>query len=118
MRKTSITLALTGLISLMAVGVFADNNPTSNPTSTQTALSGKVLDATSGESLAGVEVCLLNTDIKTYTDLDGNFSFANLQSGTYDVVVSMISYDKSLIDDLKIETGKKNSVDIKLKSIK
>jgi hypothetical protein len=106
------------LAVLLATNIQAENNPSNNPAPAKAALSGKVLDAASGESLAGVEVSILNTDIKTYTDLDGNFTFSNLKSGTYDVVVSMISYDKSFIDDFIIESGKKNSVDVKLKSVK
>jgi len=90
------------------------NEPGSNPASSQVSFTGKVLDSKSGESLAGVEVSIQNTNLKTYTDLDGNFTFKNLPAGTYDIILSMISYNKSLLDDIKIEPGKITSLDIKL----
>ncbi|MBK7028910.1 MAG: carboxypeptidase-like regulatory domain-containing protein [Bacteroidales bacterium] len=110
MRKLSIiSMIICGLLALSTSMSNATNEPTNNPSTAQTTLSGKVLDSRSGESLAGVEVTIMNTTIKTYTDLDGNFNFNNLPTGTYDVVLSMISYDKSLLDDIKIEKGKKYS---------
>ncbi len=58
-------------------------------------LSGSVADENSGESLVGVEVKIEGTDLKTYTDFDGNFSFKNLKSGEYKVVSTYISYQKN-----------------------
>ena len=103
-------------IALFSQFVIAstDSDPTSTPTSSNVSFTGKVLDSNSGESLAGVEVSIQNTDLKTYTDLDGNFTFKNLPSGTYDIILSLISYNKSLLDDVVIENGKTTSLDIKL----
>jgi len=78
------------------------------------SLSGRVLDLTSGETLTGVEVELEGTGLKTYTDLDGNFLFENIRPGTYNIVASFISYEKSLIENF--DTNEKQTIDIGMES--
>jgi hypothetical protein len=80
------------------------------------SLQGKVTDLASGETLAGVEISLKGTDQKTFTDLDGNFSFNNLISGDYTVICSLISYNKSLVEDLKVNKHEKEQLTIKLEA--
>ena len=77
------------------------------------SLSGTVIDFTSGEALTGVEVTLEGTEIKAYTDFDGNFELANVKPGNYNIIASFISYEKSLIENFKAE-NKAEQVEIKL----
>jgi CarboxypepD_reg-like domain len=56
-------------------------------------LIGTVADSGSGELLAGVEIQLEGTELKTYTDFDGNFTF-NVKPGEYKVIANYISYNK------------------------
>lgn len=78
------------------------------------ALSGKVVDSGSGELLVGVEVKIEETGQKTYTDFDGNFSFAAVKPGEYKLTTSYISYKQS---SEKMElNGKDNQVTIKLEN--
>lgn len=76
-------------------------------------LSGSVIDFQSGEALTGVEVSIEGTDIKTYTDFDGNFEFDNVKPGNYNIIASYISYDKSLVENFEANCQNKK-VDIKL----
>ena len=78
-----------------------------------TVLTGTVADSGSGELLAGVEILLEGTDLKTYTDFDGNFTF-KVKPGEYKVVANYISY-KKCSETLKIES-KENKVNIELES--
>ena len=55
-------------------------------------ISGKVLDAQSGESLIGVNIILLDNDIGTVTNQNGYFSIINIVPGKYSVKSSMIGY--------------------------
>jgi uncharacterized surface anchored protein len=84
------------LTIVMVIAVSAKENETKNPASVDNAatvvLAGTIADATSGESLAGVEVKIEGTDLKTYTDFDGNFKFDGVKPGEYKVVTSYISY--------------------------
>lgn len=79
---------------------------------TTVSVSGNVADLITGESLTGVEISIEGTDIKAYSDFDGNFTFNNLNPGEYSIIASYISYKKSLIENLKVDGSQK--VDIKL----
>ena len=76
-------------------------------------LTGTISDSGSGELLAGVEVSIEGTDMKTYTDFDGNFTF-KVKPGEYKVVTNYISYQKTS-EKVNINT-KENDVKIKLQS--
>ncbi len=78
------------------------------------SLKGKVLDLSSGEALAGVEVKLEGYNQKVYTDFDGNYSFNNLKPGKYNVIASYISYNKSYIEKLNLSSNE--DLNIKLQT--
>ena len=83
---------------LLSIAVMAKENetksqaPMTGENAVTVALTGSIADANSGEFLAGVEVKIEGTDLKTYTDFDGNFSFSGVKMGEYKVVASYISY--------------------------
>lgn len=91
-------------------------SPEATPVET-TSISGKVLDVISGETLTGVEISVEGTDLKTYTDFDGNYTFDNIVPGNYNIIASYISYSKSLIENIAIEKGNKE-VEIKMQTSK
>jgi len=64
---------------------------------------GTVTDAKTGESLVGVEVQLEGTDMKVYTDFDGQFSFEDILPGEYDISAKYISYEKQKIEKQNID---------------
>ncbi len=78
------------------------------------ALKGTVADEVSGEALVGVEIKLEGTDLKTYSDFDGNFSFNNVKQGEYKVIANYISYQKKT-ETLEVSPNK-NELKIKLHS--
>ena len=77
-------------------------------------LKGTVADEISGEVLVGVEIKLEGTDLKTYSDFDGNFSFDNVKQGEYNVIANYISYEKKT-ETLKVSPNE-NELKIKLHS--
>ena len=80
MKKLLIILMLSTL-SLFAI---SSNDPTNSNNSNVSIVKGRVLDIKTNEVLAGVLVSILNTNYKTYTDLDGTFYFKNLPNEKYD----------------------------------
>lgn len=72
------------------------------------ALTGSIVDFTNQESLAGVEVTLLETGKKTFTDFDGNYKFDDISIGEYTIKVSLISYKESEIKVAITERMNKN----------
>ncbi len=81
----------------------------------QSAISGKVTDILTGETLSGAEITIEGTNTKVYTDLDGNFSTPQLKPGKYTLICSLISYNKSLIEKLEVSSDK-TSCEIALES--
>ncbi len=105
--------AITVLVLVLNSAAFAEGKPTNTPVATA-SVSGKVLDINSGETLAGVVVSVEGTDLKVYTDLDGNFTINGIEPGTYNLILSMISYKKSLVENLKLQANDEEIIDIKL----
>ncbi len=108
---------LFGFLSLMlTVAVTAKENEAKTTSGAGNAatvvLAGSISDANSGESLVGVEVKIEGTDLKTYTDFDGNFTFTNVKPGECKVVASYISY-KPVTETLEAST-KCNELKLKL----
>jgi len=111
MKKLLFALVL----ALVVVSVNAkekENKSATNADNTAVAVvAGSISDMKSGESLVGVEVRLEGTDLKTYTDFDGNFTFKNVKPGEYKVVANYISY-KTTTETLQ---AGKNTKDVKIK---
>ena len=56
------------------------------------SVTGKVVDAKTNETLAGVKVHIAGTDIVAYTDFDGNFLFPTIPAGSYVLEFDYITY--------------------------
>ncbi|MFQ3579419.1 MAG: TonB-dependent receptor, partial [Bacteroidales bacterium] len=59
-------------------------------------IKGTVKDSKSGELLIGCTVIIQGTTTGTSTDIDGNFTLSNVKPGSYNLVVSYISYDQNI----------------------
>lgn len=93
MKKVLIAALL--ILSVVAVNAKEKEVKHSDTKAEATTIfSGTIADDKSGESLVGVEVKLEGTDLKTYTDFDGNFTFKNVKPGAYKLTSSYISYEK------------------------
>ena len=120
MKKTLLTLSFIVAIvfAFAAVNGKTENKNKSAETvaaNTAVSISGKVIDFTSGEPLAGVEVAIEGSTKKVHTDFDGNFKIENLKPGSYNLIASYISYNKSFIEKLDIKKSN-NELNIKLQS--
>ncbi len=60
----------------------------------QFSLSGKITDLQTGETLPGASISIEKTSIKEASDINGNYRFKNLKTGTYDLVISYIGYQQ------------------------
>jgi hypothetical protein len=82
---------------------------------TQTCeLKGTVSDFVSGEMLAGAVVEIEGTNIKAFTDFDGAFQIHNLNEGTYNLIISYISYEKSYIESIELKVDSEKDLSISL----
>jgi len=110
-------ILLVAAMFLLAVTLHAKDNETKSKDSDSNAtimVAGSIVDQNSGESLVGVEVKIEGTDMKTYTDFDGNFSFKNVKPGDYKLVANYISYQQNS-KELSINSNE-NNIQIKLQT--
>ncbi len=88
---------------------------TSNFTFAQTGkISGKVYDSKTSESLIGVKVVIEGTTTAATTDYEGKFTISNVLPGTYNLVVSYISYSKKIVSGIEVKKGEVASVSISM----
>lgn len=79
-------------------------------------ITGAIVDKITGEALAGVEVKLIGTDIKIYSDLDGKFEIEDVKAGAQAIQVEYISY-QNIVENVFVSANETTDVTLKLKSV-
>jgi hypothetical protein len=116
--KRILSIVIVGLVLIIGNNLFATGDEATVAANAKASISGKVLDIKTGESLAGVAVSIEGTNIKVYTDLDGTFSVDGITPGNYNLVLSLISYKNSLVENIKLNTSSKENISIKLDAVR
>jgi len=75
---------------------------------------GKVYDAESGETLVGASIVVEGTTKGTTTDMDGKYTLSGLEPGTYNIVVSFVSYQKKKFTGIRVTSGNFTLLDVPL----
>lgn len=81
------------------------------------SIEGVVYDRSHNETLVGANVIIEGTTTGTITDFDGRFTLTNLNPGTYNVLVSFISYQPVILNNIKVEPNKSTVVKVELEEI-
>ena len=79
------------------------------------SISGRVIDASNNEVLIGANIIVIGTNTGTSSDLDGYYSIKGLESGTYLIKFSFVSYQATTVQNVKVEAGKDTKLNIQLK---
>ncbi|MGQ9799425.1 MAG: TonB-dependent receptor domain-containing protein [Ignavibacterium sp.] len=79
-------------------------------------ITGLVLDKDTGEPIIGANVLIENTNIGAATDLEGKFRIENVNPGKYNIVISYISYSKTIVKDVVVESNKDTELKVALTS--
>jgi hypothetical protein len=85
----------------------------------QTSLAGKLTDENTGEPMLFTTVALYKNDVLisgTETDFDGNYSFSNIDPGTYDVEASLVGYQPLRVNGVEVLAGRSNKLDMQMTS--
>lgn len=101
MQKQLLKIVALVSMTLLNAGVFA-----------QGILKGKVVDS-QNLSLPGANVILQGTTIGSVTNQNGEFNIVNLETGSYDVVVTYLGY-ASLTQNVTISDGSTTSISFKM----
>ena len=75
-------------------------------------IGGVVKDATNGETIIGANVYIQGTQVGSPTDIEWKFTIANVKPGTYNLVVSFVTYKTHIIPDVIVESGKITEVQV------
>lgn len=77
-------------------------------------VAGRVVDVKTNEAIIGANVIIGGTTVGSQTDVEGNFLISNVKPGTYEIIVSSITYKTQSIRDVVVESGKKISLQVTL----
>jgi len=78
------------------------------------SITGTVKDKKTNETIVGANVVIQNTTTGASTDLNGHFTIANLKRGSYNLVISFISYTTVTIENVKVNADKATDLTIDL----
>lgn len=106
LKKTTLLLLFTIFHSLYSQNLSAQTG----------TLQGIIADKITGETIIGANVIIEGTTTGTSTDLNGEFKL-NLPAGTYNVLVSFISYETVLIEGVRVESGKTAYLNVSLEEV-
>jgi len=113
--KTTIISFLIAIIFLgNSSNVFSLKVNDPSDFSKKASISGKVTDKKTGEILAGALISIKGTDIKIYSDLEGNFNINNIEPGNYELEINYISYSPTEIKNISLNAGEFTKIEIEI----
>lgn len=68
-------------------------------------ISGKIVDAKTGETLPGATVLIEGTTKGASSDFDGNFTLGGLQPGKHTIIASYITYDNKKLVGVEVKAN-------------
>ena len=90
---------------------------TANAQTITSTLRGQILDATTKQALTGATVIISNFDtLGTTTDTIGQFQFTKLAIGRYQVEISYLGYQKMILTEVLVVSGKENVLELELQA--
>jgi len=75
---------------------------------------GTIKDAKTKEALIGCTVRIDGTTIGAATDIEGNFTIANVPAATHKLIISYVSYLTSEVPNVRVESGNSTVIDTEL----
>lgn len=75
---------------------------------------GTIKDGKSKESLIGCTVRVDGTQLGGTTDIEGNFSIANVPAATHKLIISYVSYQTKEIPNVRVESGNTTVIETEL----
>lgn len=77
-------------------------------------IAGQVIDAESGSPLPGVNVVLVDREMGSATDMDGEYFILNVPPGEYELRASMVGYKSVLIQEVSVSINHTTNIDIEM----
>lgn len=83
-----------------------------------TSLAGKLKDKATGEPIPFGNVAIYKKGVlitAVESDIDGNYSFLDIEAGNYDIEASYIGYRNERLKNIVIYAGRHNIIDITIR---
>lgn len=96
---------LSAILLFSAIGLHAQ---------TTGKIAGYVVDANSGEPLAGASILIEDTNLGAEADLEGSFFIINVPPGDYTVSAMMIGYQTVIVKELRVSVNRTSTVEFSL----
>lgn len=77
-------------------------------------LSGRIIDAASGEPLIGANILIEGTTLGAAADIEGNYFIINIPPGSYNIKISSIGYSSKIIENVRISVDQTTNLDLSL----
>lgn len=77
-------------------------------------ITGKIIDAKTGETLPGATAVIEGTTKGASCDFDGNFSLNNVPAGKVNIICSYISYDSKKFTDVEVKANDVTNLNVQL----
>jgi len=77
-------------------------------------ITGTVKDKKTGETIVGANVVIQGTSTGSSTDLNGQFTLTNLKRGSYNLIISFISYKTVTVENIKVNPDKETVLNIEM----
>ncbi len=103
-------------LKVMAVAILLAMFPAVVPAGTTGKIAGEVKDKSTGQPLPGANVVIEGTTLGAATDLNGRYFVLLVNSGTYNVVATMIGYQTVKVSNVKVNVDLTTTVDFDLSS--
>lgn len=95
------------ILVILSSAVFAQSKGT---------IMGKIIDSSSGEEIIGANILIEGTSFGAASDISGNYRISNIDAGTYNLVISYISYSSKKFEDVIVKAGEITTVNVALSS--
>jgi TonB-dependent receptor len=77
-------------------------------------ISGKIIDAKSGEELIGASVLIKGTGKGASSDINGFYKLSGIEPGTYSLICKYVSYKEKEITGVIVSSGKTTTINVTL----
>jgi outer membrane cobalamin receptor len=77
-------------------------------------ISGRIVDQSNNEALAGVNIVVDNTFLGASTDLDGFYFIINIPPGSYNLTITCLGYQPQHIQNVRVITDQTSIMDVKM----
>lgn len=75
---------------------------------------GSIKNEDNGQVLVGASISILETLKKTSSDVNGNYTLAGIEPGTYTVEYSYLGFERKQIEEVEIQKGKITTLNVVL----